>query len=134
VLVLLIACANVSGLLLARGATRHREVALRLALGAASSRVLQQAVIEGIILALVGAAAGLLVAHAGIRALVGLAPALPLVKEATLDLPALTFTIVTALATGIIFGIVRPCRPCEWRPTTCSRKAGRDKPEALVCP
>jgi putative ABC transport system permease protein len=106
VLVLLISCANVSGLLLARGATRQREVALRLALGAPSSRVLQQALIEGIVLASVGTAAGLLVAHAGIRALVDLAPALPLVKEASLDLPVLTFTIVTALATGIVFGIV----------------------------
>jgi predicted permease len=106
VLVLLIACANVSGLLLARGATRQREVALRLALGAASSRVLQQAVIEGIVLAVVGAAAGLLVAHAGIRALVELAPAVPLVKNASLDVRVLTFTIVTALATGVVFGIV----------------------------
>ena len=106
VLVLLIACANVSGLLLARGVTRQREVALRLALGAASSRVLQQAVIEGIVLALAGAAAGLLLAHAGIRALVELAPALPLVKEAGLDGRVLTFTIVTALATGIVFGVM----------------------------
>ena len=106
VLVLLISCANISGLLLARGATRQREVALRLALGAASSRVLQQAVIEGLVLASVGAAAGLLVAHAGIRVLVDLAPALPLVNEASLDARVLTFTIVTALATGIVFGIV----------------------------
>jgi putative ABC transport system permease protein len=106
VFVLLISCANVSGLLLARGAARQREVALRLALGAASSRVLQQAVIEGVALALVGAAAGLLVAHAGIRVLVELAPALPLVKEASLDVRVLTFTIVTALAAGIVFGIV----------------------------
>jgi putative ABC transport system permease protein len=106
VLVLLISCANVSALLLARGATRQREVALRLALGARSSRVLQQAVIEGIVLALVGTAAALLVAHAGIRALVDLAPALPLVKEASLDVRVLTFTIATALATGITFGIV----------------------------
>ena len=106
VLVLLISCANVSGLLLARGATRQREVALRLALGAPSSRVLQQAVIEGIVLASVATAAGLLVAHAGIRALVDVAPDLPLVKEASLDLRVLTFTIGTALATGIVFGIV----------------------------
>jgi len=106
VLVLLIACANVSGLLLARGAMRQREVALRLALGAASSRVLQQAVIEGIVLTLVGAAAGLLVAQAGIRAVAALAPALPLVKAARLDGGVLTFTIVTALATGVVVGVV----------------------------
>ena len=105
VLVLLIACANVSGLLLARGATRQREVALRLALGAAPWRVMQQGLIEGIVLALVGAAAGLLVAVAGIRLLVELAPALPLVKEATLDARVLAFTILTALATGVTFGL-----------------------------
>jgi putative ABC transport system permease protein len=106
VLVLLISCANVSGLLLARGAMRQREVALKLALGATSSRVLQQAVIEGIVLALIGAAAGLAVAYAGIRVLVDLAPALPLINEATLDIRVLAFTIATALATGIVFGIV----------------------------
>ena len=106
VLVLLISCANVSGLLLARGAARRREIALRLALGAASSRVLQQALIEGLVLALVGAAAGLLVAQAGIRVLVELGPALPLIKEATLDVRVLTFTILTAVATGVVFGIV----------------------------
>jgi putative ABC transport system permease protein len=106
VLVLLISCANVSGLLLARGAARQREVALKLALGATSSRVLQQAVIEGLVLALIGAAAGLAVAYAGIRVLVDLAPALPLIKEASLDVRVLAFTIVTALATGIVFGVV----------------------------
>jgi putative ABC transport system permease protein len=63
-------------------------------------------VIEGSVLALVGTAAGLLVAYAGIRALLDLAPALPLVKEASLDVRVLTFTVVTALATGIVFGIV----------------------------
>jgi predicted permease len=106
VLVLLISCANVAGLLLARGATRQREVALRLALGAPSSRVLQQALIEGLVLALIGAAAGLLVARAGIRVLVDLVPALPLVKEANLDIRVTAFTIVTALATGLVFGVV----------------------------
>jgi predicted permease len=106
VLVLLIACANVAGLLLARGSTRQREVALKLALGATSSRVMQQAVIEGIVLASIGAAAGLVVARAGIRFLVDLAPALPLVKEAGLDTRVLIVTASTALATGVLFGIV----------------------------
>jgi len=105
-LVLLIACANVAGLLLARGAARQREVALRLALGAAPWRIVQQGLIDGIVLALVGAAAGLLVALAGMRLLVDLAPALPLIKQASLDARVLAFTIITALATGVTFGVV----------------------------
>jgi putative ABC transport system permease protein len=105
-LVLLIACANVAGLLIARGAIRQREVALRLALGAAPWRIMQQGLMDGIVLALVGAAAGLLVALAGLRLLVDLAPALPLVKDASLDWRVLIFTIITALATGVAFGVV----------------------------
>jgi putative ABC transport system permease protein len=73
-LVLLIACANVSSLLLARGSSRRREVALKLSLGATSARVVQQAMVEGLLLALIGAVAGLVVARAGIRILVELPP------------------------------------------------------------
>ena len=106
ILVLLIACANVASLLLARGAARQKEVALRLALGAAPMRVLQQGLTESLVLALMGAGAGLLVAFGGIRVLVEFAPALPLVKGASIDARVLAFTILTALATGVAFGLV----------------------------
>jgi putative ABC transport system permease protein len=105
-LVLLIACANVASLLLARGASRQREIALRLALGAAPARVLQQGLTESLVLALIGAGLGLVVAYGGIRVLVELGPALPLVKDASIDWRVLAFTVLTALATGVAFGLV----------------------------
>jgi len=105
-LVLVIACANVASLLLARGASRQKEIALRLALGAAPTRVLQQGLTESLVLALIGAGLGLLVAFGGIRILVEFAPALPLVKDASIDARVLAFTVLTALATGVAFGLV----------------------------
>jgi predicted permease len=105
-LVLLIACANVASVLLARGAARQKEIALRLALGAGPKRVLQQGLTESVVLALMGGAAGLLVAFAGVRFLIELGPAVPLLKEASIDTRVLVFTLVTALTTGIAFGVV----------------------------
>jgi putative ABC transport system permease protein len=105
-LVLLIACANVASLLLARGASRQKEIALRLALGATPTRVLQQGLTESLALALIGAGLGLLVAFGGIRVLVEFAPALPLVKNASIDSRVFIFTILAALATGVAFGLV----------------------------
>ena len=134
VLVLLIACANVAGLLLARGATRQREVALRLALGAAPWRMVQQGLIEGIVLALIGAAAGLLVALAGMRLLVDLAPALPLIKEASLDARVLAFTIITALATGVTFGMAPTLQALKVQANDVLKEGGADRPEAPACP
>jgi putative ABC transport system permease protein len=105
-LLIAISCANVAGLLLARGAARQREIALRRAVGASSWRLLQQGVVEGVVLALAGAVGGLVVAHVGIGVLSDQAPALPLVQGASLDVGVLAFALVAALATGVVFGLV----------------------------
>jgi predicted permease len=104
-LVLLIACANVASVLLARGAARQKEIAVRLALGAGRNRLLQQCLTESVVLALAGGAAGLLIAFASVRVLIELGPAVPLLEEASIDPRVLVFTFVTALTTGIAFGV-----------------------------
>ena len=108
-LVLLVACVNVANLLLARGAAREREVGLRTALGAARGRLVRQMLTESVVLAAAGGIAGLGVAalcHRGLLALVGERIPIPRLDQVALDLPVVAFTMVTALATGILFGIV----------------------------
>jgi predicted permease len=110
-LVLLIACANIANLLLARNAAREREMALRTALGAAPGRLVRQLLTESVLLSLCGGGAGLLLAAAGIKILSALAPPeLSVVREAGIDARVLGFTVVVCLAAGILCGLLPALR------------------------
>ena len=105
-LVLIIACANVANLLLARAATREREIAVRAALGASQWRITRQLLTESLLLAIVGAITGLLLAHGGLRLILALAgEALPRAHEIGLDLRVLLFSASIAVLTGLLFGL-----------------------------
>jgi putative ABC transport system permease protein len=104
--VLLIACANIANLTLARATSRQREIAIRAAIGAGRGRVVAQMLAEGILLALIGGAAGLLFARLTLGAVIRLGShAVPRLSEATIDLRVLGFTLLVSVATGILFGL-----------------------------
>lgn len=104
--VLLLVCANVAGLLLVRSTARQKEIAIRVALGAGTSRIIRQLLCESVILSLFGGLLGLLLTPILLQLIVSLsATALPRVVSTQIDLGALLFTFVVAVGTGILFGL-----------------------------
>ena len=124
--VLLIACANVANLLLARASAREREIALRAAIGAGRGRLMRQLVTESLALALIGGAAGLLLARVGLRALLAMAPAdLPRLQQIAIDGGVLVFAIAISVATGLAFGLAPAFHVARADVATALKEGGR---------
>jgi predicted permease len=125
-LVLLIACANVANLLIARGFMRQREIAVRLSLGATRGQLVRQLLTESVLLSLIGGVGGVALSVALTRGLIALIPQQqPLLIQPTPDLRILTFTFVLTLVTGIVFGLLpalRASNPDQW--TTLKESVG----------
>ena len=117
-LVLLIACGNVAGLLLARASTRRREIAVRLSVGANRSRLIRQLLTESVLIAMIGGALGLIVAAWGDSVLLSLLSSgrSPLSVEFSVNIPVLLFTITISIISGILFGLAPAVRATRFEP------------------
>ena len=125
-LVLLIACANVANLLIARAAVRRPEIAIRGALGATRSRIVIQLLVESGLLALAGAIAGLFIGMAGMRFLVTNPASLPRLQNTTLNVPVVLFTFVLAFGCAVLFGLLPAWRAARLDLQRTLRDGGRE--------
>ena len=124
--VLLIACVNVANLLLARAESRHREFAVRLALGAGVKRMVRQFVAEGFVLVLIASILGVALAFAGLKVLLLFAPdSVPRTEEISVGLPVLAFTIVVAIIAVFLFGLAPLAQVSERNLANWIRGAGQ---------
>jgi putative ABC transport system permease protein len=125
---LLIACANVANLLLARASARRGEIAVRAAMGAGTKRIVQQLLTESVILSVTGGALGVLLAYGGIKAVVALLPEYSIPHEAviSLNLYVLAFAVTVSVFTGILFGLAPAFQLASQNQSAFLRDAGRD--------
>lgn len=125
---LLIACANVANLLLARASARQGEIAVRVAMGAGRKRVIQQLLTESVILSVTGGVLGVALAYGGVKAVVALMPEYSVPHEAVIaiDVPVLCFAVAVSVLTGILFGLAPALQLSNQNQGAFLKAAGRD--------
>jgi predicted permease len=131
---LLIACANIANLLLARASARQGEIAVRVALGADRKRVIQQLLTESVMLSVTGGALGVALAYGGVKAVVALMPEYSVPHEAAIaiNVPVLCFAVAVSVLTGILFGLAPALQLSSQNQATFLKDAGRDSASGTV--